>query len=320
MSIIRLLSKLKNGFVNCHAHIDRAGTVSFFNEEKHKVHLFEKWQLVRKVKEQSTTEDYYNRIIEACWSQRDKNISKIISFIDLDDIVRTKALDAAVMARKDMRSYGVDLYIGNQTVGGFTPINLKLLEDNVKHLDFLGGLPKSDKDPERHLEILFDLSKQTNKKIHVHVDQMNTDEEMETLWLAKRTIEAGLEDRVVAVHSISVACFPEAIRELTYSVCKDAGMQFVACPSAWIDHPRTERLSPTHNSITPIDELLKWGFTVGIGTDNIEDIYKPYCDGDMLFETRLALEACKVYNDDAIIDLAYNNGLKILDLSSGSED
>ncbi len=53
-------------------------------------------------------------------------------------------------------------------------------------------------------------------------------------------------------------------------------------------------------------------FFVGIGTDNIEDIYKPYCDGDMLFETRLALEACKIYDDETIIDLAYNNGLKIL--------
>lgn len=320
MSISRLLSKLENGFINCHAHIDRAGTASFFAQEKHKAHLFEKWQLVREVKEQSTTKDYYNRIVDACWSQRDKNISKIISFIDLDDIVGTKALTAAVKAREDMKLHGVDLYIGNQTVGGFTPNNLKLLENNIEHLDFLGGLPKSDEDPERHLEILFDLSKQTSKKVHVHVDQLNTDEEMETLWLARRTIEAGLEGRVVAVHSISVACHSEAVRELTYSVCKDAGMQFVACPSAWIDHPRTERLSPTHNSITPIDELLKWGLTVGIGTDNIEDIYKPYCDGDMLFETRLALEACKVYNDDAIIDLAYNNGLKILDLSSGSED
>jgi hypothetical protein len=89
-------------------------------------------------------------------------------------------------------------------------------------------------------------------------------------------------------------------------------LQFVSCPSAWIDHPRTERLSPTHNSITPIDELLEWGFVVGIGTDNIEDIYKPYCDGDMFFELRLALEACKIYDEDALEDLAYNNGLKIL--------
>ncbi len=313
MSIRRLISKLNNGFINCHAHIDRAGTASFFNQKEHKAHLFEKWQLVKKVKEQSTTNDYYNRIMAACLSQKNKNVSKIITFIDLDDIVGTKALDAAVKAREDIKHYGVDLYIGNQTVGGFTPNNLKLLENNVECLDFLGGLPKSDEDPERHLDILFNISKQTNKKIHVHVDQMNTDEEAETYWLARRTIQAGLEGRVIAVHSISIACHDKFTRDFTYETCKDAGMQFVACPSAWIDHPRSERLSPTHNSITPIDELLEWGFVVGIGTDNIEDIYKPYCDGDMLFEIRLALEACKIYDESRILDIAYNNGLKILE-------
>ena len=47
-------------------------------------------------------------------------------------------------------------------------------------------------------------------------------------------------------------------------------------------------------------------------TDNIEDVYKPYCDGDPMFELRLALECCKVYDDSTLVDLAYNNGLKII--------
>ena len=318
MSIHSLKHKLKKGFINCHAHIDRAGTASFFAKEEHKAHLFEKWQLVNKIKKESTAREYYNRIIEACFSQSSMNISKIISFIDLDDIVGTKALEGAIKAREHIRSHGIELYIGNQTIGGFTPNNLKLLEDNIDRLDFLGGLPKSDEDPERHMDILFDLSRQTKKKVHVHVDQMNTDEEMETLWLAKKVIKARLEGQVVAVHSISVACQQKAIRETTYSACRDAGMQFVACPSAWIDHPRTERLSPTHNSITPIDEMLEWDLTIGLGTDNIEDIYKPYCNGDMMFELRMALECCKIYDEDTLVDLAYNNGLKILGIPSGS--
>ncbi len=237
----------------------------------------------------------------------------MISFIDLDHVVETRALDAALKVKKEMKKQGFDLIIGNQTVGGFTKKNIKLFEKNIEKLDFLGGLPKSDSDWNRHIDILFMASKLTNKKVHVHVDQLNIDEELETLILANRTIEAGLEGKVVAVHSISVACHDKAIRELTYAKCKDAGIQFVSCPSAWIDHPRTERLSPTHNSITPIDELLEWGLVVGIGTDNIEDVYKPYCNGDMMFELRLALECCKVYDENTIIDLAYNNGIKIID-------
>ena len=305
-------SKLQNGFVNCHAHIDRYGTAHYFSSDEKSSHLFDKWKIVNKIKRRSSEEDYYYRILQGCLSQRDFGVRKLISFIDLDEIVGTRAVDAALKVKEEMRPLGLDLIIGNQTVGGFTPENLKLFEDNIHKLDFLGGLPKSDKDWDRHLGILLEASKLTGKKVHVHVDQMNTDEELETLILANRVIDFGLEGSVIAVHSISVACHEEPIREMIYKRSKDAGLQFVSCPSAWIDHPRTERQSPTHNSITPIDEMLEWGLTVGIGTDNIEDVYKPYCNGDPMFELRLALECCKVYDDSTLVDLAYNNGLKII--------
>lgn len=314
MSLSEFKNKLTNGFINCHAHIDRAGTIKFTDSGLTKRHLQEKWKLVNEVKKQITWEEYYTNILNACIIQKSFNTKTIISFIDLDEVVSDKALRGALKAKQDLTQHGVQLYIGNQTVGGFTHTNLKLFEDNVENLDFLGGLPKSDECPDRHLDILFSTAKATGKKVHVHVDQLNIVEEKETEWLALKTIKAGLQGQVVAVHSISIACHHKQYRDYVYELSKDAGLQFISCPSAWIDHQRTEQLSPTHNSLTPIDEMLEWGLTVGIGTDNIEDIYKPYCNGDMMFEIRMALEAYKIYDNKVLLDLAYNNGIKILNL------
>lgn len=312
MSLEILKSKLANGFVNCHAHIDRAGTVKYTDKSLIKRPLEDKWSLVNSVKSQLSSDEYYENVYRACLKQKEFNTTKIISFIDLDSVAGDRALRGAMRAKKELINKGIELYIGNQTVGGFTKENLKLFEDNVENLDFLGGLPKSDSDPDRHLDILFSTAKSTGKKVHVHVDQLNTSEEQETEWLAIKTISHGLQGRVVSVHSISLACHQKKYRNYVYEISKDAGLQFISCPSAWIDHRRTERLSPTHNSLTPIDEMLEWGLTVGIGTDNIEDIYKPYCNGDMMFELRMALECYKIYDDNILLDLAYNNGLKIL--------
>ncbi len=313
MSIKSLKKKLTNGFINCHAHIDRAGSIQFTNKEYIKRHLQEKWKLVNEVKRQLSQYNYYENILSACLQQKEFDTKKIISFIDLDSTVYAKALYGAMRAKDELLQHDIELYIGNQTVGGFTKENLKLFEDNVEYLDFLGGLPKSDDNPERHLDILLSVAKSTGKKVHVHVDQLNVVEERETEWLAQKTIDYGLQGKVVAVHSISLACHPKIYRDYVYDLSKDAGLQFVCCPSAWIDHPRTERLSPTHNSMTPVDEMLERGLIVGIGTDNIEDVYKPYCNGDMMFELRLALECNKIYDDDVLLDLAYNNGMKILE-------
>jgi cytosine deaminase len=312
MSLLDFKNRLSNGFINCHAHIDRAGTIKYTDKSLTKMPLERKWNLVNDVKKNIPWEEYYQNIYTACVQQKKFNTTKIMSFIDLDSTVMDKALRGAIKAREELAKQGIELYIGNQTVGGFTPTNLKLFEDNLEHLDFLGGLPKSDADPDRHLDILFSAAKDTGKKVHVHVDQLNTSEEQETEWLALRTLEHGLEGQVVSVHSISLACHAKDYRQYVYQISKDAGLQFICCPSAWIDHQRTERLSPTHNSLTPIDEMLEWGLTVGIGTDNIEDIYKPFCNGDMMFELRLVLEAYKVYEIDTLLDLAYYNGLKIL--------
>jgi len=277
-----------------------------------KKHLKEKWKLVNETKLKLTVDDYYLNILSACLTQKKFNTRTIMSFIDLDNTAGDRAIMGACLAKEELKKAGVSLYIGNQTVGGFTKENTKLFEDNVEKLDFLGGLPKSDEDPDRHLDILFSTARTTGKKVHVHVDQLNIVEERETEWLARNTIEYGLQGKVVAVHSISLACHPKMYRDYVYDLSNDAGLQFVSCPSAWIDHPRTEVLSPTHNSVTPIDEMLKWGLTVGIGTDNIEDIYKPFCNGDMMFEVRLALETSKIYEIETLLDLSYNNGLKIL--------
>ena len=44
----------RGGFVNAHAHLDRANTATFFSKEEQYRFLKEKWKLVDKVKTTST--------------------------------------------------------------------------------------------------------------------------------------------------------------------------------------------------------------------------------------------------------------------------
>ena len=94
----------------------------------------------------------------------------------------------------------------------------------------------------------------------------------------------------------------------------DADLSFVSCPTAWIDHRRSEKLSVTHNAITPIDEMVPLGLTVAIGSDNICDIYKPFSDGNMVTELRFLLEATHFYNIEDLVDIATTNGRKVIGL------
>jgi len=176
-------------------------------------------------------------------------------------------------------------------------------------------LPGADQGREaEHLDVLFEAAKATNKRVHVHVDQLNSADEKETELLARKTIQWGLEGKVTAVHGISIAAHKKSYRNEVYKMCLDAGLSFVACPTAWIDARRNEVLSPTHNAVTPIDEMIPLGITVALGSDNICDIYKPYADGNMHTELRVLLESTHFYDMDELLKIATVNGLKVIGL------
>lgn len=305
----------RGGWVNTHAHLDRAYTLTDDNFKYVNAPLKDKWYLIDKMKREATPDEIYGRMARAVEYFMEQGTQALGTFIDVDEVIEDKAIIAAQKLRDN---YGRDIKLKfvNQVLKGVLEPKARYWYDiAVQFVDIIGGLPAKDGGREdEHLDVLFSTGKAMDKMVHVHVDQFNTDEERETELLTKKTIEHGMQGRVAAVHSISVAAHPKAYRHQLYALMKEAGVMVISCPTAWIDHNRTEKLAPSHNSITPVDEMAPMGLTVSFGTDNISDIYKPYSDGDLWTEMRVMLEACRLYDVDTLVDIATTNGLKVLGL------
>lgn len=297
----------EGGFVNAHSHLDRAFTVTRADMVLTKNPLMEKWELIDELKRNSSEEDYYQRICYALRNQKDKGVRGVVSFVDIDPVVELRAIHAGFRAKQFAKSIGMELVLASQTLKGINSNqSRRLLEMALTEgwLDVIGSLPKADADPSRHLDTIFAMARAARLPVHAHVDQNNTTEERETELLALKTIAYRMEGQVSAVHSISLACHPIAYRQRVYNICKDAGLGFIACPTAWLDHPRNETPMPFHNALTPVDEILANGLHVAIGSDNIHDLYKPFSDGDMFTELRVLLEGCKIYDSRQLLRIA----------------
>ena len=326
-----LLERIRNcgGFVNSHAHFDRAYSVNvndFLSDsgvtlsKQQKFsgvhsHLFEKWELVDQYKKDSSECDYENHIRLALEDQRKQGVKTCLSFIDCDPVCEMRAIHAANKLQKEFsQKYGMHFLLANQTLKGvIDPEARKWFEESLDFVDIIGGLPGKDKGKEsEHLDILFQAAKETNKRVHVHVDQLNSPLEKETELLISKIEKHQLHGKVTAVHGISIAAHHKKYRHELYKKCKDVGLSFIACPSAWIDSRRNETLTPTHNAVTPLDEMSEHGIIVALGTDNICDIYKPFCNGDMTTELRILLESTHFYDMDILTKIATTNGLHVL--------
>ena len=109
------------------------------------------------------------------------------------------------------------------------------------------------------------------------------------------------------IHCISLACHPLDYQYKIAERLSNLKIGVIICPSAAISMTQHNELrSPIHNSIAPIKVLLENNVKLGLGVDNIQDIFVPFCDGDLKFELRLLAEAERIYDINTLINIASN--------------
>ncbi|MCT8662984.1 amidohydrolase family protein [Glaesserella parasuis] len=309
----------KGGWVNSHAHADRAFTMT---PEKIKIYqnanLQQKWDLVDEVKRNSSVEDYYRRFSQAIELMISQGVTAFGTFVDIDQVCEDRAILAAHKAREVYKN-DIILRFANQTLKGVIEPNArKWFDIGSEMVDMIGGLPYRDElDYGKGLEamdILMDTAKSQGKMLHVHVDQFNNPKEKETEQLCDKAVEHRMQGRVVAIHGISIGAHPREYRQMLYKKMKAVDMMMIACPMAWIDSPRKDEVLPFHNALTPADEMIPGGITVAIGTDNICDYMVPLCEGDMWQELSLLSAGCRFTNLEEMANIASVNGRKVLGL------
>jgi len=305
------LSKVskKGGFVCHHAHLDKAYLITPQTLESSQNSLQEKWYLYRKLKEEYTHDSLRIRMVRGVDYLMSQGVSKCRTFVDADDIVGTLPVEVALEIKKEYKeAHDFDLQIAIQPLEGVLNKDAqKSFVNACEKADVIGGLPDRDSDPLAHMDFIFNLAKEMDKPVDVHVGQNNIPTERESEMVVDKVIEHKLEGRVNLVHAISLACQPEAGRVRVISKLRNTGTGVIVCPSAALSMKQQNHiLAPIHNSIAPILELYLGGVDVMLGVDNIHDLFMPMVDGDMWFESRLMMEATRCYDLDLISDIATN--------------
>jgi cytosine/adenosine deaminase-related metal-dependent hydrolase len=306
--------KKNGGFVNCHAHFDKAYYITREGLDKSMVSMEEKWRMSDGIKKDSTVEDIKVRIRRALDFLISQGCKVTCTFVDAYDAVGQKAIDATIAVKKEYKDK-ITLLIATQPLGGLIDDKARALyEEITAKADIVGGLPSKDRpNDEKSLDYLFEIAKKLNKPVHIHIDQENNPNERDTEKLISAVKRHHYEGRTVAIHTISVSAQPKEYRMKIYQELAKLGIAVVVCPSAALSMRQLDQfLVPVHNSIANVPEMLEAGVLVGLGVDNIADFYEPFVDGDMWTELRLMQEACRYYNLDELVKIASINGAKIM--------
>ncbi len=302
------------GFVNCHAHFDKAYYITKEGLDKSMVDMEVKWRMSDDIKKASSQQEIENRIRTALDVLVAQGCKLTCTFVDAYDAVDHRAIDAVNVVKEEYKDK-IKVVTITQPLGGLVDDKARALYEAITaKADVAGGLPSKDRpNDEKHLDYLFEIAKKLNKPVHVHIDQENNPNERDTEKLLDAVERHGYQGRTVAVHVLSVSAQPKEYRQKIYKRMKDLGVAVVTCPSAGLSMRQLDNFtSNVHNSIANVPEMLEAGVLVGMGVDNVCDFYQPFIDGDLWTEMRMLQEACRYYNFDDLVKIASTNGAKIL--------
>ncbi|MBU1135944.1 MAG: hypothetical protein ABIG37_02775 [Nanoarchaeota archaeon] len=335
---VRNYAESFGGFYNAHVHGDRA----FTYEDKYLSHvgrnvadlsqltLKEKQSLVWAIHtgtafEPECIEERMRRVVEYSIRFGTKRLN---TTVDVTYNTRFKSLEIAEKLREEYKDR-LELKIGAYNVAGFRDDRherAEIFEESAKRADFLVGLAEKDAKQrhigeEEHNDYMLNLSFKLKKPIQFHVGQANVPDEKRTFDLLdsmRQVFDVHYRTKdypnVDAVHVISPSCYSKEEFKKLVDKMLEYNVGLICCPSAGISMKQdSAQIAPVHNSLAKLWDFALAGVRVSLGTDNINDIFMPSSNCDLLDEVKCLSDVLRFYSPRILAKVACGKELDDFD-------
>ena len=307
------------GFVEPHIHLDKA-LISERAPVNRSGTLTEAIEILWELKRNYTVDEIADRASRVLAQALENGVSKLRTHVDVDPIGGTRPAEGLLRARDRFRDL-IDIQIVAFPQEGIvkSPGTEALMREVMKSgVDVVGGMPFNEASPEdsrRHIEIVFDIARQFDADIDMHVDE--TDDPMaRTLEvLAELTIANGWQGRVTAGHTCALASYPRAYADHVIGRLRQANVNMIANPATNLMLQGRLDDYPKRRGVTQVKELLAAGVNVACGQDCVHDTFYPFGQNDPLEIAFLLCHASHMSQPAEILtvmDMVTSNGAKAL--------
>jgi cytosine deaminase len=153
------------------------------------------------------------------------------------------------------------------------------------NFDVVGGLPQYEctrEDGIKHLETVVDLAERYDLPVDAHIDETDDPQARMLEVLTKLVLDADIGDRTTASHTTAMHSYSDFYTDTLMWFLQESGLSVVTNPlTNSVIQGRYDGY-PKRRGHTRIDELLDAGIDVGIGQDDIGDLFYMYGNGDLL--------------------------------------
>src|SRR6202158_876314 len=277
-------------------------------------------EILWNIKRNYTVDEIADRASRVLGRALESGIFRLRTHVDVDPIGGTRPAEGLIRARGRFRDL-IDIHIVAFPQEGIvkSPGTAVLMREVMKSgVDVVGGMPFNEKSPQdsrRHIEIVFDIAKEFDADIDMHVDETDDPVARPLEMLAELTIKNGWQGRVTAGHTCALASYPRDYADHVIDRLHEANVNMIANPATNLMLQGRLDDYPKRRGVTQVKELLAAGVNVACGQDCVHDTFYPFGQNDPLEIAFLLCHASQMSQPAEILnvmDMVTNNGAKAL--------
>lgn len=291
-------------FIDPHIHLDKC---MIGDEVRPNVSgtLQEAIEIIWERKRRYTTADIVRRAGEVIRTAAQNGTTRMRTHVDVDTISGIKPLKGLLEARRKFKHL-MDIQIVAFPQEGILrdPGTEELLYKTMElGADLVGGMPHHERPYSKakpHIDICFEVAKQFDADIDMHVDETDDPRSRSLEYLAEKTIAEGYQGRVTAGHTCALAAYPDDYARKVIRKVKQANINMITNPVTNLVIQGREDKQPVRRGITRVKELLAAGVNVTFGQDCVNDAFYPFGRADMLEVANITAHAAHMSTPDEI--------------------
>ena len=308
-------------FIEPHFHLENSVMPEYVNKSGT---LGEAIRIAEEIKDQLTAEDIMRRSTIALSEAILNGVLWMRDHTDVDEVAKLDLLKAVMAVREKFKEV-IDIQIVAFPQFGLAdnPESVDLVWQAMEAgADLVGGVPHREKDMDkaaRQIEIAFEIALGNDADIDMHVDETD-DPYWHTLeLLAEKTIETGYQGRVTAGHCCSMAAWDEKLFQRILGKLVEAQVNICTNTPVNLIIQGRESGHPTRRGIARVKDLLEAGVNVTCGQDDLQNMFYPFGNMDMLSVANFVAHAAHMSSEQEIkevFDMPRYKAAKVLHLDS----
>ena len=282
------------GFVETHIHLDKSRILERCRSEEGA--LEGAIGQVAKAKKSFTQDDVHQRAEQTLRKCILQGTTHLRTHVEVDPVIGLRGLDGVLPLIQEYK-WALDLEVcvfpqeGLLNNPGTDELMVEALKGGARAV---GAAPYTDTDPRGQIDRVFEMAREFDVDIDMHLDFGNTPDDMDVTYVCDQTEKFGYGGRVTVGHVTKLSTAPTELFEAVARRLASAGVAVTVLPSTDLFLMGRDQDHDVVRGLTPVHKLLGFGVNCSLSSNNVLNPFTPFGDCSLVRMANLYANVCHV--------------------------